>query len=145
MGDDEYIRSVTPPRRVKPGVRDAVLVHHEIKEYSGCGNRRELIFRFKLCEDPSNGVMLDGFCSLPKTGKAALARSKLARWYSVLVGFTGARRDRVSVRQFYGVQFRLLVETVKKNQLRRPLPAEAEYEVVREILGVVGRVGKTSS
>src|SRR2546426_925318 len=134
MGDDEYIPLVTPPRRVKPGVWDGVLVHHEIKEYSGWGSRRELIFRFKLCEDPYNGVMLDGFCSLPKTGKAALARSKLSRWYSVLVGFTGARRDRVSIRQFYGLQFRLLVETVKKNQFGRSLQPEAEYELVREIV-----------
>src|SRR5206468_12113759 len=101
MGDDEYIAFVRPPPRVKPGVWNGVLVHHEIREWSGWADRRELIFKFRLCEQPYNGVTLEGFCSLPQKGKSALARSKLARWYSVLVGFTGTRRDRVSVRQFY--------------------------------------------
>lgn len=93
---------------------------------------------------PENGVILPGFVNLPKKGKLS-AYSKLGRWARILAAYTGCRASRVSMRAFGQFLFTVKVETVKKANSKDDkkhflLPEAAQYEVVSEILDIVGRL-----
>lgn len=108
--------------------------------------RTYLQFRFRLRGmGPENMVELPGFANFPR-GKCS-AFSKLGRWTRIVAAYTGGRSTRVSLKQFGEFLFTVNVETVQKANSRsdrKPftLPEAAQYEVVSEILGIVGRLTK---
>lgn len=98
---------------------------------------------------PENGVVLPGFVNVPRKGKLS-AYSKLGRWARIIAAYTGGRADRVSMRAFGDFFFTVQVDTVtttnsKGNKKPFPLPEAAQYEVVSEILDIVGRLAPQGS
>lgn len=106
--------------------------------------RTYLQFRFRLRSmGPENNVELPGYANLPK-GKVS-AYSKLGRWMRIISAYTGGRSARVSMKQFGEFLFTVRVETVSKTNNQSALPESAQYEVVSEILDVVGRLTKKAT
>lgn len=62
------------------------------------------------------------------------ASSKYVRAWSIAAGYVPARRDRLSTKTFKGKAFRVLVETVKKDEHRRKLPALLQYSTIGMLL-----------
>ena len=108
-------------------------------------HRTYLQLRFRLRGiGPENHVILPGFVNVPKKGKLS-PYSKLGRWARIIAAYTGGRADRVTMKAFGQFLFTVKVETVTKANSkddRKPftLPEAAQYEIVSEILDIVGRL-----
>ena len=126
-------------RRVKPGTYAAKVL--EVKRQERY-NRRLLHFRFSLVElGPNEGIRLDAFVPLGDGGNVR-RESKLARWSRILSDFSKDRPDRVSLRRFREFLFAVEVRTVERDHQQRPLAECNRYEIVDQIIGVVGRLGR---
>lgn len=95
---------------------------------------------------PENHIILPGFVNVPKKGKLS-PYSKLGRWARIIAAYTGGRADRVTMKAFGHFLFTVKVETVTKANSkddRKPftLPEAAQYEIVSEILDIVGRLAQ---
>ena len=107
-------------------------------------------FRFRLRGiGPENHVILPGFVNIPRKGKLS-PYSKLGRWARIIAAYTGGRADRVTMKAFGQFLFTIKVETVTKANSKadkKPftLPEAARYEVVSEIIDIVGRLTPRSS
>ena len=62
------------------------------------------------------------------------ASSKYVRAWSIAAEYVPTRRDRLSPQMFKGKYFRALVETVKKDEHRRKLPALLQYSTIGMLL-----------
>ncbi len=98
---------------------------------------------------PENHVILPAFVNVPKKGKLS-PYSKLGRWARIIAAYTGGRADRVTMKAFGEFLFTVKVETVTKANSkddRKPftLPEAAQYEIVSEILDIVGRLAQRTS
>lgn len=107
-------------------------------------------FRFRLRGiGPENHVILPGFVNIPRKGKVS-AYSKLGRWARIIAAYTGGRADRVTMKAFGQFLFTVKVETVtqansKGDKKPFTLPEAAQYEVVSEVLDIVGQLAPRSS
>ena len=107
-------------------------------------------FRFRLRGiGRENHVILPGFVNIPRKGKVS-AYSKLGRWARIIAAYTGGRADRVTMKAFGQFLFTVKVETVtqansKGDKKPFTLPEAAQYEVVSEILDIVGQLAPRSS
>ncbi|MGE3977071.1 MAG: hypothetical protein AB7F94_05730 [Nitrospira sp.] len=139
---DVEIELDAPPVRVAPGIYAAEclkITKVERREW------RRWYWQFLLRlrgVGPENGVILHAFVNVPRTGKLS-AYSKLGRWTRIIAAYTGARANRVSMRSFGQFLFTVKVETVRTANSGKkpfPLPEAAQYEIVSEILDIVGRL-----
>jgi hypothetical protein len=138
LTDDEIPIEGGERKRVTPGSYHARVT--EIKKVERF-NRRHLHFRFSLCEmGPNDGVHLDGFVPLGE-GRKVGRDSKLDRWNRILSEYSKGRADRVSLRRFRDFLFDVEVRTVERDYQQRPLSECNRYEVVDQIIGVVGKLG----
>jgi hypothetical protein len=136
--DDEIPIEGGERKRVTPGGYHARVT--EIRKVERF-NRRLVHFRFSLCEmGPNNGIQLDGFVPLGE-GKKVGRDSKLARWNRILSAYSKDRADRVSFRRFKEYLLEVEVRTVERDHQQRPLAECNRYEVVDQIVGVVGKLG----
>jgi hypothetical protein len=104
--------------------------------------RLMLDFSFRLATDPYVGVELPGFAVLRRNGTIS-PNSKICRWWVVVAQFEQlARRDRIALRSFKGLLFQVQVEAVRRDHQHRPLVKEHHHSVVRQIVGVVGKIKK---
>lgn len=134
----------TPPVRITPGnyVAECLKIAKvDRREW----RRSYWQFRFRLRGvGPENGVTLPGFVNLPRKGKLS-AYSKLGRWARIIAAYTGSRASRISMKSFGLFLFTVRVETVTKANSKDhknlySLPEAAQYEIVSEILDIVGRL-----
>lgn len=148
-GSDVELELDAAPIRVSPGSYAAEclkITKVERREW----RRTYWQFRFRLRGiGPENGVVLPGFVNVPGRGKVS-AYSKLGRWARIIATYTGGRADRVSMKAFGEFLFTVKVETVttaNSKDGRKPLmlPEAARYEIVSEILDIVGRLATRTS
>ena len=125
-------------QRIKPGEYDACVVSYQrVTKF----NRKQVRFRFRLFEmGPLHNLELDGYAALGHDGSVR-PDSKLARWYGVVAEYSGSRKDRISLLAFKKFWFRVQIVTVHQDREQKVLADIHQYEVVRDILAVVGRVG----
>lgn len=133
--DDSF--TIELSRRVSPGEHDAVVLSHRVITKF---RRRQVEFRFRLLtEGRDHGAELPGYCALPEKGKLP-GGSKLARWWGVIVDFNGGPLDRLSLDTFRNFWFRVNVATVAKDSHGKKLPGSAQYEVVKDITAIAGKL-----
>jgi hypothetical protein len=146
---DIEIELDTVPVRVPPGNYAAEclkITKVERREW----RRSYWHFSFRLRGvGPENMAIVPGFVNLPRKGKLS-ALSKLGRWARIIAACTGGRETRVSMKAFGQFLFNVKVETVTKANSKddkKPftLPEAAQYEVVSEIIDIIGRLTTRAS
>jgi hypothetical protein len=128
--------------RIKPGEYDATVISTQrVTKF----NRLQVLFRFRLFElGPYHNVELEGYAALSRDGTVR-ADSKLARWSRLIADSHGTRKDRISLSAFKRFCFRVEIVTVVQDREQKPLAEINQYEVVRDIVAVLGRIGKERS
>jgi len=132
-GEDE--RTAGEPRpRIPDGEYTAIC--HQTRIAKSFGGRREMYVLFRVYGGPFDGAELPMFCTFPP-GK--LSRStKLYRQYSIAMGGTPLKGERVSGKAFRGKMYRIIVGTSKaKHDDGTLLPDFLQYSVVRGIKEVM--------
>jgi hypothetical protein len=138
MSVNDEIRIVGGNRaRIKPGEYDATVIScQQINKF----NRKQVLFKFRLFEmGPADKVEVEGYAALGHDGSVR-PDSKLARWSRLIADWDGRRKDRISLSAFKKFCFRVEIETVIQDREQKPLAEINQYEVVRNIVAVLGRL-----
>jgi hypothetical protein len=88
---------------------------------------------------PADKVEVEGYAALGHDGSVR-PDSKLARWSRLIADLDGRRKDRISLSAFKKFCFRVEIETVIQDREQKPLAEINQYEVVRNIVAVLGRL-----
>lgn len=106
-----------------------------LKPFSCFRHQRTLLWFRITTAGEHHGVELYMACrTSPREGKKSLApSSKLVRACALALGRWPSRTDRLSTTAFKGKLFAAQVETVTHDSKKQPLPAEAQYSVIRSL------------
>lgn len=128
-----------PPSRVPEGTYDAVVLW--VRKRTAF-RREVVVFRFRLVGlHPYKDLELPAYANLNIQKHGRLShRSKLTRWWRLIVEASGGRRDRIVLNRFRDFLYQVRVRTVVRGHDDGGLEEGERYEVVAEILNIVGPI-----